>query len=192
MAFGAGCHREGVEQKKATSAAYDVHSEARQQDAFRQPDKLIAALELHAGDTVADVGAGAGYLTLRLARAVGPAGRVVATDIDGEALDELARRAAAAGLSQIEERRVKPDEPGLEAGRYDLILLAQVDHLVPDRGRYFGALLGALSKRGRIVVSNRERFRQPLMDALLALPVEVREVPVGLVEQFVVAVVPRR
>src|SRR5262249_46649434 len=60
-------------------AAFVVQPDTRVLDKFRQPDRLVGALGLHAGDAVAEVGAGAGYLTPHLARAVGPTGRVVST-----------------------------------------------------------------------------------------------------------------
>ncbi|HEU5055722.1 MAG TPA: hypothetical protein VFU21_04330, partial [Kofleriaceae bacterium] len=85
-------------------------------DAWRRPDALIAALGLRPGDTVADIGAGRGYLTGRLAAAVGAHGRVVATDIDGAALAELRRLPPAPGAAPIEIRQVAADRPGLEAG----------------------------------------------------------------------------
>src|SRR5215831_4895227 len=58
-------------------------------DQYRQPNRVVAALGLRRGQRVADVGAGHGYLTFRLADAVGPEGLVVATEIDDEALDAL-------------------------------------------------------------------------------------------------------
>jgi 2-polyprenyl-3-methyl-5-hydroxy-6-metoxy-1,4-benzoquinol methylase len=155
-----------------------------QQDAFRQPERLVAALGLRPGARVADVGAGGGYLTLRLARAVGPGGRVVATDIDGAALRQLMRRARAAGLPQIEARRVARDAPGLEAGAYDLILLSQVDHLLPDRAAYLSALRGALRPGGRIAISNGERHRDALLPAVRAAGLVAEESRIGLPGQF--------
>src|SRR5437867_1016505 len=108
--------------------------EADAYDRYRRPDLLIAALELRPGQAVADVGAGRGYLTHRLAAAVGPQGRVVATDIDAAALSQIGR--GAAGEAAIEQRCVPADDPGLEPGAYDLLLLSQVDHLLADRSAY--------------------------------------------------------
>lgn len=156
------------------------------QDAYRQPQRLIAALQLSPGDVVAEVGAGGGYLTLQLARAVGPAGQVVATDIDGTALAALRERAQAEGLSQIQTRLVTAMEPGLEPGRYRLILLAQVDHLLGDRAAYLRALLPALSAAGRIAVSNREQHLAALCQAAAAAQLTCERVQVELPGQFLV------
>lgn len=154
-----------------------------QVDAYRQPERLVAALGLRPGDQVADVGAGGGYLSLRLARAVGPAGRVVATDIDPAALALLRRRGA--GMPQLEARQVTAMDPGLEPGRYDLILLAQVDHLLPDRAAYLRALLPALKPGGRIAVANSERHLDAMRAAAARVtPLPVREARIGLPGQF--------
>ncbi len=72
----------------------------------RNPAKVIEALKIGPGSRVADVGAGSGLLTIHLARAVAPNGRVVATDIDGQVLDLLHQRLSAAGLADIVERRI--------------------------------------------------------------------------------------
>src|SRR5262245_56369640 len=117
-------------------AARTGDDSAREQarfDADRRPEKVVAALGIGPGSRVADIGAGSGLLTVHLARAVRPNGRVVATDIDGAVLDLLQSRLAAAGLADVVERRiVAADQPGLEPGAYDAILLAEVDHYFSD------------------------------------------------------------
>jgi predicted methyltransferase len=135
-------------------------------DRWRQPERVIAALDLAPGQAVADVGAGRGYFTFRIAEAVGPRGRVTATDVDPRALTEIARGALArAGLARIEPRAVRPDDPGLAPGAYDRILLAQVDHLLPDRAAYLARLRPALAPNGRLAVQNRLHHRDRLLAA---------------------------
>ena len=130
-------------------------------DRYRQPDRVIAALEIKRGQRVADVGAGAGYFTFRLADAVGPDGRVVATDIDDAALAALRAHPA----KNVVVRKVAPDDPGLEAGAYDLIFLSEVDQYLPDRATYLGKLRAALVPDGRVAVTNRRGFRPMLVAA---------------------------
>jgi predicted methyltransferase len=132
-------------------------------DRYRRPAQLVAALGLRPGETVADVGAGRGYLTHRLAAAVGARGRVVATDIDGDALAHIG--VGAPGEARIELRRVRPDDPGLEPRAYALILLSEVDHLLVDRTAYLARLARALDGGGRIAVTNRRLYRAPLVAA---------------------------
>jgi predicted methyltransferase len=142
-------------------------------DRYRRPDELVGALKLRAGDTVADVGAGAGYLTHRLAKAVGPAGRVLATDIDFAALQQIG--AAKRGEAPIELRKVPADDPALEAGAYDLILLSEVDHYLADRADYLRRLKPALKPGGRIAVCNRRLYRGPLVLAASQAGLSVRD-----------------
>lgn len=164
------------------------------QDAYRRPQIVISALALRPGDHVAEIGAGGGYLTRHLAAAVGPSGRIVATDIDDEALAALALRCRDEGLRQVLPRRVAADDPGLEAAAFDLILLAHVDHLLPDRAAYLRMLPRALrsAQRSRIVVSNRESHRAGLLAAAVdaGLQIEPPPSPPDLPGQYLVTLRP--
>ncbi len=132
-------------------------------DRYRRPDVLVAALDLHSGQAVADVGAGRGYLTHRLAAKVGAHGRVLASDVDSVALQQIA--AARDNEAPIQTRVVSPADPSLEPSAYDLILLSEVDQLLPDRAAYFRKLALALKPHGRIAVVNRRVFRAAVLDA---------------------------
>jgi ubiquinone/menaquinone biosynthesis C-methylase UbiE len=132
-------------------------------DRFRQPGRVIAAFGLAPGQRVADVGAGRGYLTFRIADAVGPTGRVVATDIDERALATL--RARAAGRPEVVVRKVAPDDPGLEPAAFDRVVLSAVDQYLADREAYLRKLRAALAPGGRLAVVNRRSFRAPLLEA---------------------------
>ena len=173
------CQREPPAGTRRRATAYD---------AYRRPEQLVAALNIRPGEALAEIGAGSGYLTGRLAQAVGRTGRVVATDIDEAALAALKERTR--GLAQVEPRRVSATEPGLEPGRYDLILLAQVDHLLADQAAYLRALLPALKPGGRIALSNSVRYREPLRAALSALALRCEERDAQLPGQFLCIVRP--
>jgi cyclopropane fatty-acyl-phospholipid synthase-like methyltransferase len=129
-------------------------------DRWRQPERVLGALDLRPEHSVADIGAGRGYLSLRIAAALGPRGRVTATDIDSSALDHLrAELHQRPHLAPIDIRLVGADDPGLEAGAYDRILLAQVDHLLAHRRRYLTQLVEALAPGGRLAIANRVQRR---------------------------------
>jgi ubiquinone/menaquinone biosynthesis C-methylase UbiE len=130
-------------------------------DRIRQPARIVAALGLAPGQRVADVGAGRGYLTFRLADAVGPSGRVVATDIEEGVLAVV----QAQHRANVVTRKVAADDPGLEPASYDLVLLSEVDHYLPDRVVYLRKLRAVLAPGGRLAVTNRRAFRAPLLAA---------------------------
>jgi len=159
----------------------DTVREQARFDAERHPERVVEALGIHAGSKVADIGAGSGLMTVHLARAVKPSGRVVATDIDGAVLDLLQSRLAAAGLADLVERKVVDAEhPGLEPGAYDAILLAEVDHYFADEAGWLKEATKALKPGGRIVISNRIHHRQKSMAAAKAagLKLEADSTPV--------------
>jgi trans-aconitate methyltransferase len=159
--------------------------EAAQYEAYRQPQKIVAGLALAPGMRVADVGAGRGFLTARLAAAVAPGGRVVATDVDGAALAAIARSPA------VETRRVAADDPGLEPRAYDRILVAEVDQYLPDRAAWLRKLVRALKPGGFIAVSNRLLYRAPLVAAAEAAGLRATDIAVELPAHFFVRLVPR-
>ncbi|MBK9033764.1 MAG: class I SAM-dependent methyltransferase [Myxococcales bacterium] len=158
-------------------------------DQERQPERLIGLLGIKAGMTVADVGAGTGLLTVHVARAVFPGGHVVATDIDAAVLSYLGARMEAAGFDTVvEPRQVAATEPGLEPGRFDLILLAQVDHYFDDRVAWLTKAVPALKPDGRLAITNRMQHRAAVMAAAasvgLELVTEVNDLPGQFVALF--------
>ncbi len=163
---------------------------ASAQDAYRRPAELTRALQIVPGQTVAEIGAGGGYLTPYLAEAVGVAGKVVSTDIDEAALWALRQRTRT--LPQVEVRQVSAAQSGLEPGRYDLILLADVAHLLPHPTEYLPALFPALTKGGRVVVSGRIDRREILEHTATAARLALAELPIELPGQFVAEVRPAR
>ena len=172
-----------------SSAAAEKDPEQERFDAERRPDKVVEALGIKPGSIVADIGAGSGLLTVHLARAVAPNGKVVATDVDGTVLELLAQRLRAANLGKIVEARVvAADTPGLEPGMYDAILLAEVDHYITDAPAWLREAGKALKPGGRIVISNRIYHRTQSMasakKAGLVLISESTPVPTHFIAVF--------
>jgi SAM-dependent methyltransferase len=135
-------------------------------DALRRPEQVIAALGLSPGQRVADIGAGFGYFTFRLARAVGAKGQVIATDIDPVMLDKL--RSHPQLPPNVIVRQVAADDPGLEPGAYDLVFLSEVDHYLKDRVAYLKKLRLVLAPNGRLAITNRFALQPPLLAAAKA------------------------
>ncbi len=144
-------------------------------DEQRQPARVVAALQLREGWRVADVGAGLGYFEPRLSAAVGPSGMVVATDVDPVALQGLC--ASTADLTNVDVRRTPLEDPQLEPGTYDLILLSEVDHFLHDRVGYLRKLASALAPDGTLAVTHARAMKEPLLAATTAAGLHVvREV----------------
>src|SRR5262245_40149278 len=115
------------------------------------PSKLLDALKFKPGDAVADVGAGSGYYTFRIAKLVAPGGKVYAVDIQPEMLDLIRKRAQAKGLTNVEPVQGTETDPKLPAGAVDLILLVDVYHEFSHPHEMTEAMIRALKPKGRIV-----------------------------------------
>jgi ubiquinone/menaquinone biosynthesis C-methylase UbiE len=121
-------------------------------DAWQKPDEVVALLGIRTGDHVADLGAGGGYFTFRLADAVGADGRVYAVDVDEDMIRYLRRRAAKLGYANVEVVRAEPDHPGLPEGAIDLLFTCNTYHHLANRVRYFEAALDSLEPAGRVAI----------------------------------------
>lgn len=136
----------------AWSRQYIGMLERDTRDAMQMPEAVMTALAVEPGARVADIGAGSGYFTLRLARAVGNDGRVLALDVRQEMLDHIAGRLREARLDNVTLGLVPADDPGLEAGSCDLILMVDTIHYVKDRAAYARKLRAGLAPGGRLAI----------------------------------------
>lgn len=120
-------------------------------DAWQQPDRVLAALELQPAMVVADIGAGTGYFAVRLARAV-PGGQVIATDIEPDMIRYMTDRAAREGLGNLRAVLTPPADPQLAPESVDRILVVDVWHHIDDRVAYARALGRALRPGGKLAI----------------------------------------
>jgi ubiquinone/menaquinone biosynthesis C-methylase UbiE len=93
-----------------------------------EPDKAIEELKLKPGMVIADIGAGVGYMSLKMARKVGPTGKVYGNDLQPEMLVKMRENMAAQGVANIIPVQGDVDDPKLPAKTMDLILLVDVYH----------------------------------------------------------------
>ena len=135
-------------------------------DAWQMPGRVIEALGVQPGQTVADVGAGTGYFTMRLAQTTG-AETVYAVDIEQSMVDYTRNRAEAAGLSNVVAVLAGGDRTNLPEP-VDLVLIVDTYHHIPDRVAYFTLLRESLQPSGRLAIID---FRK---DSPSGPPVEFR------------------
>jgi ubiquinone/menaquinone biosynthesis C-methylase UbiE len=112
---------------------------------------------LKPGMTVADIGAGEGYYTVRLAERVGEGGRVLAQDIDRGALDRLGERVQRERLDNVSIKAGAPDDPRLPANSFDRIFMVHMYHEVAEPYAFLWRLAPALKKGGQLIVVDRDR-----------------------------------
>jgi ubiquinone/menaquinone biosynthesis C-methylase UbiE len=117
-----------------------------------QPEAMLDALRIPRGATVADVGAGAGYHSIRMARRVGPEGTVLATDLQPEMLQMLRQNAETAGVSNIKPMLATQRDTKLPDGKVDLILMVDVYHECSAPEVILQGMKKALRPGGRLVL----------------------------------------
>lgn len=126
--------------------------ERPQREDEEAPTKAIAALALKPGMTVADIGAGSGYYAVRLARAVGPTGKVFATDVQRGMLDLIQKRMIAERIDNVTPVLGATDDPALPAQSLDLALMVDVYHELQTPQTFMRRLRETLKPDGRLVL----------------------------------------
>jgi ubiquinone/menaquinone biosynthesis C-methylase UbiE len=121
-------------------------------DAWQLPDRVIEELSIDPGDVVADLGAGTGYLAEHLSGAVGPAGRVLAVEIEPSLTAHLRERAENANLDNLTPILASEDDPRLPNRFVDLVVILVTYHHIDHRDTYLQRLLRSLAAGGRIAV----------------------------------------
>jgi ubiquinone/menaquinone biosynthesis C-methylase UbiE len=123
-----------------------------ERDKEEDPDLAIRLLRIQRGSTVADIGAGSGNITIRLARAVGPMGKVFANDIQQGMLDILEKNVARARLTNVVPVLGAVDDPKLPAESIDLAIMVDVYHEFSAPQKMLQRLREALKPGGRLVL----------------------------------------
>lgn len=152
-------------------------------DAWQEPDRVIAALELAPEHVVADVGAGTGYFAVRLARVV-TAGEVIATDIEPDMVRYMTERAAREGLGNLRAVTTPPDDPQLHD--VDRVLVVDVWHHLGDRAAYARKLAAALRPGGLVAIVD---FK---LDTAHGPPREHRLAPQVIIDELAAAGLPAK
>jgi len=126
---------------------------AAAQDEFRSDAaKLASAIELHQGQTVADIGAGHGQLTIELAGEVGPSGRVYATELEDDRRREIREAAKSAGLKNVTVLEAKATSTNLPEQCCDALVMRRVYHHIGNPSLMNASMLASLKPGGFLAV----------------------------------------
>jgi len=152
MALGSADDRHGKDHhgNPADLEGYIARMEEPSRAAWQKADEVVRALGLRPGQAACDVGAGPGYFSLRLARAVGGAGHVYAVDVEPRILSVLRDRVQSSNERNVRPVLSLPDDALLPAASCDLILIVDTYHHFPDGPAYLRRLARALRPGGRI------------------------------------------
>ena len=133
-------------------AATDPFPPHTQRDTWQRPVKVMEELGLQSGSAVADIGAGGGYFTFRLAARVGLKGKVYAQDLDEKSLAQIRERSQKEKLSQIETIQGTQEDPKLPASTLDSILVDDAFHEFKNADAMLAGFYNALKPGGRLAV----------------------------------------
>jgi ubiquinone/menaquinone biosynthesis C-methylase UbiE len=129
--------------------------EGPDRDAFQQPEQIMDALGIGDASTVADLGAGGGWFTVRLARRVGPNGTVYAEDIQPQMIEAITRRVERESLQKIVKTVLgTPTDPNLPAGSLDAVLIVDAYHEVEQPVTLLRNIAKSLKPTGTIGIVN--------------------------------------
>lgn len=121
-------------------------------ESWQRVDDLIAAAGARSGASIADIGAGEGFLTVRLAKAVGPAGKVYAVDSDPKMTAGLRDRVSKAGLTNVETIDGQESDPHLPMAPLEGVIILNAYHEMANSAAMLGHIISALKPGGRLVV----------------------------------------
>lgn len=128
-----------------------------ERDSVGEAQKVMDLAEIKPGMTVADLGAGEGYYTIRLAEKVTRTGRVLAEDIDRDALERLGQRVERERLDNVSIRLGTPDDPRLPDNSFDRVFMVHMYHEVQEPFAFLWRLWPSLKADGRVVVVDIDR-----------------------------------
>ena len=144
-------------------------------EAWQKPDQVMDALHIAEGTTVADVGAGGGWFTMRLARRVWPNGRVYAVDVQRLMIEAISRRVDREGLASIVTPVLGEDtDPKLPPNSTDAVLIVDAFHEMEDPVLWLKNASRTLKPQGRIgIIDYREGEGGPGPDSAVRRPPNV-------------------
>ena len=159
--------------------AYIAMLEDPKRDAYQKPHEVLMALALKPGETIADIGSGSGYFTLRLAAHVGDEGRVFAVDIDPEMIRHLNRRVRDAGVRNVQTILADPADPLLPDASVDRFVIVDTWHHIEKPLEYLALMRRMLKPSGQVVMIDFQKRELPV-----GPPMEIKIARDDLVRQM--------
>ena len=135
-------------------------SNEEERDRLNEAGEVMSKAGIRPGMTAADIGAGEGYYTIRLAQRVGKTGRVLAEDIVASVRDTLAERVAREQLDNVSVRLGEPSDPKLPAASFDRVLMVHMYHEIEQPYEFLWRMRPSLKKDGLVVVVDANRPTQ--------------------------------
>jgi SAM-dependent methyltransferase len=123
-----------------------------EREAEEHPDQALDAMNIRPGMKIADIGAGVGYMSLRMAKRVGPTGRIYAVDVQPGMLELLRQRAAAENISNVQPILGEVADPKLPAGQMDIVLMVDVYHELSQPQVMARKIRESLKADGRLIL----------------------------------------
>ncbi len=146
--------------------AQNIYSESKwaERDKWQQPERIIGLLKIGKGSSVADIGSHQGYMTVKLAAAVGAVGKVYAVDVDQYQLDNLKENLASREITNVEVIKGDYDNPHLPENELDAVLILDTYHEIDDYMTVLEHISKALRNGGLLVIA------EPVSDERRGLP----------------------
>ena len=140
-----------------SAAVSNAFSNEQTRDDRREAQTVMDLADIRPGMTVADIGAGEGYYTVRLAERVGRRGRVLAEDIDRDALARLANRVETERLQNVSIKLGTEDDPRMPASSFDRVFMIHMYHEVAEPYAFLWRLRPSLRPGGQVIVGDVDR-----------------------------------
>jgi len=149
-------------------------------DEWQKVDEIFAAMGVSPGDHVADVGAGGGFLSVRLSEAVGEQGRVYAEDITQRLVRELTEQMESLGITNVEPVLGGTDDPNLPADELNAVVIVNAYHEMNQHESMLAGIWRSLQSGGRLVIVDN-----PPRDSTSSRSSQMRahDIHIGVVEQ---------
>lgn len=143
--------------RPVSKAASNAFSSEVQRDSVNEAQVVMDLARIEPGMSVADIGAGEGYYTVRLAQRVGPKGRVLAEDINPAATERLGQRVLREELENVSIKLGTEDDPSLPPASFDRVFMVHMYHEVEEPYAFLWRLRPALRKGGKVIVVDVDR-----------------------------------